>query len=428
MKTKKLMGDVNCDVLVIGAGMAGLLCAYEISRQGADCIVCEAECAGGGVSGSTTGKVTAQHGLCYASLLENIGKEGARTYLHSNLEAVERLRSLCSENDALWEEVPSFVYSEKDRQKLENEHLALKQLGYDAPIQEKLPLPFPTSGGICFPRQGQIDAPELMEKLAAKLDIYEHTPVRKVSPGKACTDNAVIHADSIIIATHFPFIIRYGLYFLKMYQERSWFVAAEGCQDVEGMYIGEGGGLSFRNMGNTLYVGGAAARTGKKSRAWESAEELISHCYPNAKIKYKWATQDCITLDGMPYIGRYSKAVPGLYVATGFNKWGMTGSMLSAMILSDTVNGRKNEYESLYSPHRSVLKKRAVTNLGETLSGLISFKRPRCPHMGCALQWNPHENSWDCPCHGSRFDADGELIIGPAKRDMNAAADNSRYK
>lgn len=418
MKKEKLSGEVRCDVLVIGAGMAGLLCAYELGKGGADCIVCEAECAGGGVSGSTTGKITAQHGLCYGSLSENLGTEAARAYLYSNLEAVERFRGVCRETGAMWEDTMSCVYSEKSRQKLEDEHLALKQLGYDAPIHEKLPLPFPTFGGVCFQNQGQTDAPELMEKLAAALTVYEHTPVRKVSPGVAFTDSAVIRADSIIVATHFPFIIRYGLYFLKIYQERSWFIAAEGCEDIGGMYIGEGGGLSLRNMGNILYAGGSSARTGEKTEAWKPCERFISRYYPNSKIRYKWATQDCITLDGMPYIGRYSTAAPGIYVATGFNKWGMTGSMLSAMILSDMVQGKKNEYEKLYSPHRSILHRRAASNLGQTLSGLLNFRRPRCPHMGCALRWNPHENSWDCPCHGSRFDADGELIIGPAQKDM----------
>ena len=128
-----------------------------------------------------------------------------------------------------------------------------------------------------------------------------------------------------------------------------------------------------------------------------------------------------MTLDKMPYIGRYSPLAPKVFVATGFNKWGMTGSMLSAMILSDLVAGRQNRYEELYSPSRSIFRRGALTNLGVAVSGLVSLKTPRCPHMGCALEWNRYEHTWDCPCHGSRFEADGELIDNPARHGFTEA-------
>lgn len=422
MNKRKLSGDVSCDVLIIGGGMAGLLCAYEIGQSGGSCIVCEAECAGGGISGSTTGKVSAQHGLYYAELIDNTGVETARLCLESNLEAVAKFRGICKKEGLPWEDVSSYVYSRGGREALEVEKAALRRLGYDADIVGKTVLPFPVAGALEFKDQGQIAASDVMEGLAKTAKVYEHTPIEKITAtGKAYTDGAAISAGSIIVATHFPFINRYGMYYLKMHQERSWFVAAEGCDDVEGIYIGAEDGISLRRMGDLLYIGGAAARTGSESEGWHTAELFAAENFPGSRIRYRWATQDCMTLDKMPYIGRYSPLAPKVFVATGFNKWGMTGSMLSAMILSDLVAGRQNRYEELYSPSRSIFRRGALTNLGVAVSGLVSLKTPRCPHMGCALEWNRYEHTWDCPCHGSRFEADGELINNPARHGFTEA-------
>ena len=121
-----------------------------------------------------------------------------------------------------------------------------------------------------------------------------------------------------------------------------------------------------------------------------------------------------MSLDGVPYIGRYSARTPNLYVATGFNKWGMTSAMVSALILRDLVRGRENPYAEVFSPSRSILRPQLLINAGESTLHLVKPTRPRCPHLGCALTWNAQEHSWDCPCHGSRFGADGRLLNNPA--------------
>lgn len=412
----KLTGQIRCDILVVGGGMAGLMTAYKLKQDGINCIVCEAETVGSGISKNTTGKVTAQHGLCYQSLVKNLGSTAARKYLRTNLDAVERFRSICQKEGCLFETKNSYVYSVYDRIKLENEQAALAKIGYRVDIHDKLPLPFKCAGAIAFRDQGQIDACEVMEKLALKLDVFEHTPVRRISGSRAYTDDAEICADKIVVATHFPIINKFGFYFAKMYQEREYFLAASGCGDIDGMYVEDGGGLSLRNMGELLYVGGAAHRTGKPGVGWTTAEEFVKKYYPGADVKYKWATQDCITLDGMPYVGRYSHFTPDLYVITGFNKWGMSMSAAAAQIISDAVQGRENAYASLFYPHRGMLHRRLFTNLAETASGLLSPSVKRCPHLGCALKWNKNEKTWDCPCHGSRFTADGALIDDPAQK------------
>ena len=181
------------------------------------------------------------------------------------------------------------------------------------------------------------------------------------------------------------------------------------------MYLDEAqAGMSFRNYNDLLLIGGGDHRTGKKGGGWQELREFAHRHYPQAKEQYHWATQDCMSLDGVPYIGPYSASTRDLYVATGFNKWGMTTSMVSAMILSDLVQGKKNPYAEVFSPSRSILHPQLAVNGFEAVVNLLTPTAKRCPHLGCALKWNPIEHTWDCPCHGSRFTEDGKLIDNPA--------------
>ena len=181
------------------------------------------------------------------------------------------------------------------------------------------------------------------------------------------------------------------------------------------MYLDEAQtGMSFRNYENLLLVGGGGHRTGKKGGGWQELRDFARRYYPQAEEKYYWATQDCMSLDGVPYIGPYSASTTDLYVATGFNKWGMTTSMVSAMILSDLVQGKENPYQEVFSPSRSILHPQLAVNGFEAAVSLLTPTTKRCPHLGCALKWNAMEHTWDCPCHGSRFTEDGKLIDNPA--------------
>ncbi|MBQ7792243.1 MAG: FAD-dependent oxidoreductase, partial [Clostridia bacterium] len=218
---------------------------------------------------------------------------------------------------------------------------------------------------------------------------------------------------------HFPFINKHGGYFLKMYQHRSYVLALKNEKILKDMYVDEKQeGLSFRSYGDLLLLGGGSHRTGGKGGNWEELQRFAKKYYPNAREVGRWATQDCMTLDGIPYIGKYSKTTSDLYVATGFNKWGMTSSMASAMILADMVCGRKREYEEVFAPSRTMVHPQLAINLLESAKVLITPTTPRCPHMGCALKYNKQEHSWDCPCHGSRFEENGKLITNPATGDM----------
>ncbi len=414
-----LQSDLKSDVLIIGGGMAGLLCAFRLAQTGVDCALVEADRIGGGVTQNTTAKITSQHGLIYHKLIRKFGIERARLYLEANQRALEEYRALCRNIPCDFEEKDTFVYSLQSRKKIHQELDALNRLGFSAELAEQLPLPFPVEGAVKFRHQAQFNPLKLMAALSRDLRIFEHTKVLELAPGRAVTHGGTISADKIIITTHFPLLNKHGGYFLKLYQHRSYVLALNSAPDVQGMYLDEDEkGLSFRNYNSLLLLGGGSHRTGKGGSGWQELEQFARKHYPNAQMVSRWAAQDCMTLDGVPYIGPYARGTAGLYVATGFNKWGMTSSMAAAAVLTDLILERENPYEELFSPSRTMLHPQLAVNGLESALGLLTPTVPRCPHMGCALRYNAAEHSWDCPCHGSRFGEDGALIDNPATDDI----------
>ena len=406
--------DLRTDVLVIGGGIAGVLCAYKLAQTGVDYALVEADRIGSGITKDTTAKITSQHGLVYNKLIREFGIETARLYLQANQEALDQFCKLCRETGCDFEEKDAFVYSRNDRRKIEKEITALEQLGFSASFETELPLPFSIAGAVCFPQQAQFHPLKFLGAIARSLRIFEHTKVLELMPGKALTTGGTVSAKKIIIATHFPILNKHGGYFVKLYQQRSYVLALESAPDAGGMYIDEQkGGLSFRNHRGFLLLGGGSHRTGKPG-GWQGLETFAQHNYPQARIAARWATQDCMSLDSVPYIGQYAKSTPDLYVATGFNKWGMTSSMAAATLLTDLVLGRESKYTRVFQPSRSILRPQMAANGLESVVGLLTPTVPRCPHMGCALKYNAAEHSWDCPCHVSRFNEDGTLIDNPA--------------
>lgn len=415
-----LKTNLKTDVLIIGGGMAGLLCAHRLSRAGVDYALVEADRICGGTTKNTTAKLSSQHGLLYDRLIRTFGAETARLYLEANQAALEEYRTLCRDIDCDFEEQDAFVYSLDSRQKIDRELAALDRLGFDAEFVSDLPLPFPVAGAVRFPRQAQFHPLKFAAAVAKDLRIFECTKVLELMPGKVVTHGGSISAKSIIVATHFPILNKHGGYFIKLYQHRSYELALENVPPIRGMYVDEDRkGLSFRSWGSLLLLGGGGHRTGKRGSGWRDPEAFVRRHFPEAKEVSHWADQDCMTLDGIPYIGQYARGTPGLYTATGFGKWGMTSSMLAAMILTDLAQGRDNPYAAVFSPSRSILRPQAALNLWESALGLLTPTAPRCPHMGCALRYNPQERSWDCPCHGSRFTEDGALIDNPATDDLS---------
>ncbi len=411
--------DIKTDVLIVGGGLAGILCAYFLESAGVDYVLAEADRICNGITQNTTAKITYQHGLIYDKLINSVGVNYAKLYLEANAQALNKYRELCSSIDCDFEEKDAYVYSIDDRKAIQSEVRAYKQLGVDAEFVNITSLPFNIAGAVKVKNQAQFHPLKFAYSIANGLRIYENTKVLEYKENYVTTNHGKIKANKIIIATHFPIINKHGSYFIKLYQHRSYVIAFENAFDVNGMYVDESkNGLSFRNYKNLLLLGGGSHRTGKKGGNWQELTEYAKKWFPNAKEVTRWATQDCMSLDSVPYIGRYSKRTPNLYVGTGFNKWGMTSAMVSAMILSDMVLGKENRFESVFSPSRSMICPQLAVNTAESFIGLLTPTVPRCPHLGCALKYNKYEHSWDCPCHGSRFDKSGELINNPATDDI----------
>lgn len=415
----KLKGDISTDVLIIGGGMAGVLCAYFFEKSGVDYILVEGNKVAEGITKNTTAKITSQHSLIYSKLIKDFGTEKAQMYLTANENAVSVYENMCQGIDCDFEIKDAYTYSMKDRKIIEDEVSAVNSLGFNAEFCERINLPFSTKGAIRFNYQAQFNPLKFIAEISKNLNIYEQTFIRDITPTTAIADGCRINAKNIIVTTHFPFINKHGSYFLKLYQHRSYVSAYENAQNFDGMYVDEDKkGMSFRNYGDLLLIGGGGHRTGKQGGNWKEINTFAKRYYPQARLKYEWATQDCMSLDSVPYIGKYSARTPNLYVATGFNKWGMTSAMVSAMILSDMVMGKKNIFADVFSPQRSILKPQLFVNGMESTINLLSPSQKRCPHLGCALKWNKAEHTWDCPCHGSRFEDDGTLIDNPSTGDI----------
>ena len=462
-KRESLEQDIDVDVAVIGAGMAGLLIAFLLKQSGVDTVVIESDRIASKETLHTTAKITSQHRLIYYRLLDQFGEKKARQYARANQLAIKRYEQIIKEKgiECHFERKPAYVYSLYESELLKNETNAAKKLGIDASFTLDTDLPFPIKGAVKFSNQAQFHPILFLNRIAEELKIYEKTVAKKIKKNQIITDKGIITAKKIIVATHYPIRNIPGYYFVRMNQKRSYVIAVNHAPQLDGMYLdADENGYSFRNEGDFLLFGGEGHKTGKKGDVdhYEKLLTAVKSFYKEAEEQYRWSAQDCMTLDGVPYIGKYSSALSDLYVATGFNKWGMTSSMVSAMILSDLMTGKKNEFSDVFSPQRfyvAASMKNLTQNVGQAVSGLFTEKfiksdhaieevkenqgmivkengkkigvykdengeifavSTKCPHLGCQLSWNQSEKTWDCPCHGSRFDYRGNLINNPAVR------------
>lgn len=412
--------DKKTDILIVGGGICGILCAYFLHQKGIEYILVEGSTICSGATKNTTAKITSQHGLIYDKLINSIGKSGAQKYLFANQDAVAEYEKLCRNMDCDFEKKKAYTYSMYDQIRIEKEVSAVNSLGFSAHYEETTELPFKTKGAVCFDDQAQFNPLKFIREISKNLNIYEQSFINEIGSGYAKSNGHKITFKNAIICSHFPFINKHGSYFLKLYQHRSYVSAFENAGSIDGMYVDEDlKGFSFRQYNGLLLLGGGSHRTGKNGGSWQELDKIATQYYPEAKLKYQWSAQDCMSLDHIPYIGQYSKNTPDLLVATGFNKWGITSSMVSAKILTGMVLDKTPDYADIFRPDRSILKQQLFINGFESTLHLLKPTAPRCPHLGCALSWNKCEHSWDCPCHGSRFDENGKLIDNPATGDAN---------
>ena len=458
-----LPGDMKTDIAVIGAGMAGILIASALQEAGRRVIVLEAERIAGGQTRNTTAKLTCQHGLLYEKLIRTLGEEKARQYAQANAAALMEYRRIIADRniDCDLEQRDAWVYGSNAAQ-LWKEAEAAAALGLPATFVEETKLPFPTAGAVRFANQAQFHPLKFLQAISEPLTIYENTSVQSVEENQIITTRGRVQAEQIVFACHYPFVNFPGMYFARMHQERSYVIALENAAPMDGMWIGaEQGAYSFRNYGPLLLLGGGGHRCGENSAGgrYDLLRQQAARWFPGSREVAHWSAQDCVTADSVPYIGPYAASRPNWFVATGFQKWGMTSSMVAAMLLRDRICGKENPWAEVFDPGR--FDEKTLTGLaqesGQAVKGLAKqlFQIPaeaarelppghggivfwkgkklgvykdesgalwpvdiRCPHLGCQLEWNPDERSWDCPCHGSRFDYRGKLISGPAQENI----------
>ena len=471
--------DIKSDVCIVGCGLLGLTCGYYLSQNGVKVTVIDKNNIMEKVSGHTTAKITSQHNLIYKYLEDSLGIKSAKQYLDANQLAISNIKNIINTEqiDCDFEMQDSYVYTtdENEVEKIKLENNTVNSLGLNSEFVTSSPLPFKISGAIKFPNQAQFNPVKYAYGLANKIkeNIYINTTVYNIEKENdefiVYTKNNKIHSKYVVLASHYPFINAPGYYFLKMYQSTSYVIGVDiGDKSFDGMYINNQSPIfsyrfaSYKDK-KILLVGGSDHKTGSKidlSNAYPILESEVKKFYPKCNVLYRWNTQDCITLDKIPYIGEFSNLMSNMYVGTGFNKWGMTSSNVAANIITDNILGQKNEYEDVFkatrlhpiknseelgnmikeSTNSLVLNKFKVpegdlkkiqndtgmvveidnqkVGIYKDPNGKVFAVKPICTHLGCLLSWNNIDKTWDCPCHGSRFDYKGKNLYNPAIKNL----------
>lgn len=468
-----LSGDESAEAVIVGGGLCGLLTAYELLQKGKNNLVLlEAEDICSGVSAYTTAKITSQHRLIYRNILDSLGKSYAEEYAAANQQAVARFWEIAAAEDIGCDlaACDAIVYArtEEGAKLLKKELEAARELKLPAEPASSCELPFPVKSALCFHGQARFHPLKFAYRLAEVLQqrgvrIYGHTRALRLEGLTVDTDRGKARGEAVILCTHYPFVNFPGLYFAKIIQSRSYVLALSGPSMPDAMYIDcDEDGYSVRGhqdeAGQLLLFGGCGHKSGHEQETDHYAElrQAAERYYPGAQVKYAWSAQDCMTHDKIPYIGRLRQAGDHVYIASGFNKWGMTGSMAAAGILSDLVAAQNGRYRRVFSPDRPDAAMQAGSFLKESTDtaanfvkgylripeqkaeelkngegGIVSWRGKRagayrdeagkfhvvgpvCTHMLCPLNWNQDERTWDCPCHGSRFDIDGAVLGNPA--------------
>jgi glycine/D-amino acid oxidase-like deaminating enzyme/nitrite reductase/ring-hydroxylating ferredoxin subunit len=480
----RLSGDLAVDVAVLGGGIAGLTTAHVLAERGVRVAVIEARRIVTGATGNTTAKVTSQHNLIYDALVRDRGEEAARLYGEANQAGLRFMERLVRDRgiDCDWKSADAYVFTEHEakREAIEKEAQTAERLGLPAEITSHTDLPFRVATAVRFRDQARFHPRKYLLALAAGLDragvaIHEETPALEVREGSPCevrTERGTVKADRVVVATHQPFGMR-GLYFARMWLKRSYAIAVRLQGPVpQGMYISTD--EDFRSLRpqpvagrDLLIVGGSPHRPGQA----DDTTALVRHVEAWARerflvesVEYRWATQDNVTHDRVPYVGSLAGHGKRVYVATGFCGWGMTNGTVAGLLLGDLLTDRESPWKDLYDPGRDAIKTRVGGLTKDAVVGVrdlsghygdekkvddLASLRPGegaivrrgleplavhrddagalhcvsavCTHLQCIVRWNDAERSWDCPCHGSRFDADGRVVQGPAAYPLDAA-------
>jgi glycine/D-amino acid oxidase-like deaminating enzyme/nitrite reductase/ring-hydroxylating ferredoxin subunit len=474
---ERLDCEVSAEVAVLGGGMVGITTALMLQERGTDVVLVEAGRLVHGVTGHTTAKVSSQHGMIYADLRSKFGEDGARTYGQANQEALEWIAGRVHDDgiDCDFRRRDSFAYlsAGSPASSAEEEAEAATDAGLPAALESGAPLPYATGPAVRFADQAEFHVRKyllaLIERFTAQGGrIYENSRAAEVDSDERClvkVPGGQVHADRVVVATHYPFLDR-SLAFARVHPQRSYAILCRTRDEVpQGMFISaDSPTRSIRSVPvggeELLLVGGEGHKPGTggdTEKRYETLERFAREHWDVTSVEYRWSAQDNTTVDTVPYVGRLTPRENKVFMATGFAKWGMTGGTAAAMLLADLCTGRENAWASFFDPNRfkplasatRLIEENAqagfrmvrdrlanpgdrslddlapgegdiVRHQGEKVAGYraedgsLMAVSTRCTHLGCQVNFNSAERSWDCPCHGSRFAPDGAVLQGPA--------------
>ncbi|KAB2336040.1 FAD-dependent oxidoreductase [Cytobacillus depressus] len=478
----KLNENTSVDVAIIGGGITGITAGYLLMKEGLKVAILEAGNILTGTTGHTTAKLTAQHGLIYDEFINHFGLEKAKLYYEAETSAIDFVRNQVQEKqiDCDFSEEDAFIYATSDEyaKKIETEMQAYKKLGIIGRLVDGIPFNIQTKATLAMNQQAQFHPLKYLQKLLQEfIDgggiVYENTTAVDVGendhPVVITRDGHRVKCKYVIAASHFPFVDMMGFYFARMYSSRSYVLGIKTKTEFPGgmYYSADKPTRSLRytpfNGEKLILVGGEGHKTGQginTMKHYETLEGFAEEVFGITDFPYRWSAQDLITLDKLPYIGPIKENRSKILIATGFRKWGMTNGTVAAMLLKDIIIEKENPYKELFNPDRfqadPSLKKVISINTdvaGHLIKGklevapkdpddlendegavvTVNGKRAgayrdkdgnlhlvdtTCTHLGCETEWNEGERTWDCPCHGSRYTYDGEVLNGPTKRPL----------
>ncbi len=478
--------DISVDVVIVGGGLTGISTAYLLKKQGLKVAVIEADRIVQGTTGHTTAKITSQHSLRYYKIKTHKGEALAKQYADANEAAIAFMAKLIEENqidcDFSWQSAYVYTQQEDYVQQIQQEAYTAASLGIEASYMEDTPLSFKVKAAVRFDKQAQFHPRKYVLSLAKEITgegchIFEQSRAVDLQEGHICivttSSNKKVSAKYVVIASHFPFYDGMGMYFARSFPYRSYAVGVLSKEKFPGgMYINaEQPSRSLRSQAfgdkEMIIASGEHHKTGhgkELNKHYQEMLEYVDSSYGAEKLLYRWSTQDYKTVDDIPYIGQLTSKTPNIYVATGFDKWGMTNSTVAAMLIKDLITTGSSPWTEVYDPSRADISASAATFIKENADvavrlvsgklqplpdnveikngearivkgdkqrlgayrdhkGVLHVVDTTCTHMGCELEWNDAELTWDCPCHGSRFTYEGEVVEGPAFNPLSHRAE-----